>query len=399
MHILFLYGNSIDPEKGGIQRVTVVLADYFCSQGHKVFYLSKEGTTKIENERSYYLPNALNLLCLENKQFLKNFIREKTIDIVINQSGMDPLMSNLAYSVKDTKAKLISCIHNALISQIQHFDTTYAVQAKKYRLGWLLPLTKRKIIKNFLLFLYKKKYAKHYNALCANSDKVVLLSPAFLKELRFFLKSDVNEDNITAISNPTSFDSVNDVSTLLANKQKQVLYVGRIDRRQKRVDLLLDIWQKLHHKYPEWSLKIVGGGKEASLIKEQAKIKNLKNINFEGFRDPKPYYRTASLFCMTSSYEGFGIVLAEAMTYGVVPLAFNSYLSVTDIIDDGLNGSLVEPFSIADYAAQLEKYMEHPDVLARVARQAIVKSKYFDINNIGETWLSLFGSVNRIHIK
>lgn len=61
------------------------------------------------------------------------------------------------------------------------------------------------------------------------------------------------------------------------------------------------------------------------ILKEMAHKLNLKNISFEGFQEPEPYYARSSLFCLTSTFEGFGLVLAEAMQHGCVPLAFDSY--------------------------------------------------------------------------
>ncbi len=55
------------------------------------------------------------------------------------------------------------------------------------------------------------------------------------------------------------------------------------------------------------------------MLKEMAHKLNLKNISFEGFQEPEPYYARSSLFCLTSTFEGFGLVLAEAMQHGCVP--------------------------------------------------------------------------------
>ena len=391
MNLLYLYGNSIDPEKGGIQRVTHVLSNYFESQGHKVHYVSRMLTgVNVQSPRQNYLPNSISIFVQENIDFLKDFVKKYQIDIVINQSGMDPQLSKLAFTVKETGVKLISCIHNALISQIHYFDTTYAHTAKSINLGWLLPISKINLVKKILLSAYKRKYAKHYTALCEKSDSVVLLSPAFIKELTFFLKKDFKLRNVTAISNPTSFIYINCKKDLMQNKSKNILYVGRIDRRQKRVDLLLDIWELLHLDYPDWNLKIVGGGRDLTILKNDAKRRGLTNLSFDGFQNPENYYRDASIFCMTSAYEGFGIVLAEAMTYGVVPLAFKSYSSVTDIIQDGVSGYLVKPFDVKEYANKLGLLMETSEIRDDFSNSAIKRAEKFSLESIGQHWLKLF---------
>ena len=394
MNIVYLYGNSIDPTKGGIQRVTTVLADYFESKGHSVFYISRmiDGLV-LKHVRQNYLPNSEVIICEENKGYLKSFILNNDIDVVINQNGMDPIMSELAYIVNNTKAKLFSCIHNSILSPIQHFETTYAVQGKRYKLDKLLFLTKWKPLKSTLLQFYKFKYASHYRKLCANSEKVILLSDKFKYEISFFNKKNSSLHNVVGLPNPLSFTATI-IPDLYEQKKKQIIYVGRVDRRQKKVDLLIDIWEKLHLDHLDWNLKIVGGGDELPIIKKLAADKKLENISFEGFVNPEKYYKESAVFCMTSSYEGFGIVLVEAMQYGVVPFAFDSYRSITDIIDDSQNGFLITPFQIDKYAEKLKEIILNADLRMKIGKAAIEKSKLFSVDEIGDKWLALIENEN-----
>lgn len=78
---------------------------------------------------------------------------------------------------------------------------------------------------------------------------------------------------------------------------------------------------------------------------------NLYNISFEGFRHPEEYYKRASLLVLTSEYEVFPLVLAESMSFDVVPVVYNRYSAVYDIIDDGKN-SLVLPFTADGFHAE-----------------------------------------------
>ena len=67
----------------------------------------------------------------------------------------------------------------------------------------------------------------------------------------------------------------------------------------------------------------------------------LKRVRFEGRQNPKRYYEEASIFMLTSSFEGWGLTLTEAQQFGCVPLAFYSYASLPDIITDGKNGFMI----------------------------------------------------------
>lgn len=392
MNILFLYHNYINPLKGGIQRVTSVLADYFESKENTIFYLTGVigNDEEIDKTRQHYFPNSKVQLAKENFDFFNQFLVSHKIDIVINQSGMDPITSKIAYEVNKYKTiKLISCIHNSLLSSILNFRTSYETRAKNKKMGSLLYFTDFTLVKKGLLLLYRQKYKKHYKQLCDNSDSVVLLSDSFKEELKFFVKS-LNENKIIGISNPTSFVAKEGV---FHTKEKQLLYVGRINRAQKKVDLLLKIWNLVYEKNPEWSLIIVGDGKELPSLKEDAKKMNLERIQFTGYQDPKPYFEKASVFCMTSSFEGFGIVLVEAMQFGTIPVAFESYLSINDIIDHENNGFLVTPFDINEYAGILNSLMSNQNKRENMSILSIEKAKVFSIDKIGNKWLNLLNEL------
>ena len=83
------------------------------------------------------------------------------------------------------------------------------------------------------------------------------------------------------------------------------------------------------------------------------------------------------------------MVLTEAMHHGVVPMAFNSYGSVTDIIDDDINGFLVKPFDDKEYADKLVVLMSNEDKYTKMSRAAMTKSVTFSKEIIVEKWCNL----------
>jgi glycosyltransferase involved in cell wall biosynthesis len=395
MNILFLYNGPVEPVKGGIERVTAVLASYFETKGHRIYFLGLKRSDSSKDNRQYYLPDSSAVNKKANARHFRLFLKEKNIDIVINQGGLDPKCSELAYHCRDMYIILISVIHNSLLASIENFSSAYAGRFQKLKLKWLLPLTDYLWVKNILLCLYWLKYEKHYKTLCKKSNKVILLSEKFKKELDFFTGNRLQK-NVIGISNPVSFSpAIGDNNP--QSRKKELLYVGRIDFSQKRVDLLLIIWGNLYRQFPGWLLRIVGGGEQLPEAMRLSSQLGLENVYFEGFQDPRKYYKNASLFCMTSSYEGFGIVLVEAMQYGVVPLAFNSYLSVTDIIDDQINGILISPFDTAMYVSCLTQLMENETLREEYSREAVKKSKEFSIEKIGGIWCSLFNDLKNDH--
>lgn len=383
MNILFLYRNVIDPEKGGVQRVTSVLADYFASRGHSVWYVSlvKRKFDRVHQERQFIFPNSQSFDNTMNHNFFSSLIEDKKIDIVINQGGQGPSTFKLVLLAKE-KAKVISVHHSSPLAKVMNFENSYMGSFKKL-FKFLFFIFPKEKMRSILLDIYKFKYGKHFVRLCEKSDKVVLLSDKFKDELAF-LTNHVFYNSVIAIPNPVSFFACEDISF----KEKEIIFVGRISIQPKRVDLLLRIWGKICFEYPDWKLTIVGGG-EVERMKRYAQELNLTNVSFEGFQDPHIYYKRASLLCMTSSFEGFGLVLVEAMLYGTVPLAFSSYASVTDIIDHGKNGLLITPFDTNEYALQLKRLMLDNELRRQMSKNAVVKSTDFSIERIGDKWIAL----------
>lgn len=385
MNILFLYNLPINPQSGGVERVSSVLASYFKKNACAVYYLSGyNNNTIITNEIQFFLPEPGKFSSKKNTSYFLRLLHMKKIDVVINQGGMNPDLSRLAYSSKESNVKLISVIHNSLLASINYFTFSHGEILKEKSLGSLLPLFNTSCMKFILLNFYRLKYKEHYKQLIASSDKVFLLSNRFRKELSFIINSS-NITNVLGISNPVSFSPQKKHFT----KKKELLYVGRIDRAQKRVDLLIKIWEFIYKDYPEWSLRIVGDGIERNSLMQYCKEMHIKNIYFEGFQNPEKYYETASILCMTSSYEGFPLVIAEAMQYGVVPFAFSSYQAVYDLIDNEENGIIIPPFNISHYVSKLHSVMKNEEYRLRMSHQAIQKSENFSLEKIGSMWIKI----------
>ena len=383
MSLLFLYNEAINPITGGVERTTYLLAEFLESRGYIVYFLGLNNIHGVNDKRQFILPNSTKFCSPENVQFYRNFLIEKSVKLVINKGGTNIELSELAIYCKVLDIRLITAIHNSVLGGAKNFSSTHKKQFEQMGIGKFLPLANTQIIKWGILLLYKWRYKDHYRLICKKSDLVILESEKQKEELEFFLK-DGNLYNVIGIPNFIIYDGLQ-----AYHKEKDVLFVGRINTTQKRVDLLLKIWDLIHKEFPNWKLKIVGGGEELNSIKELSVKLKLRNVFFYGYTDAKPYYESASIICLTSSYEGFGLTLVEAMQHGVVPIAFNSYLSVTDIIDDKINGYLISPFDINEYANTLAKLMNDEKGLKIVATKAKVKARKFDLSIIGERWVKV----------
>lgn len=395
MKILFLYGGVIDPQKGGIERVTSVLADEFVRSGHVPYYLSRPSSERSSNSssgRQFFLPEV-DYSSERNSAFFKEFLKEKGIDVVVNQGGSSPACSQFAYKAKELGIPVVSVCHCGLIDSAKNYRQIHENAWLQRGLGWLIPVTDWRLVKSILMALYKCKYKAHYRELCKKSDKVVLLSESFKSELAFYFDGKNCPENVIAISNPCSF-SFPERGLDFSEKQKELLWVGRIDFSPKRIDLMLKIWEKLFVKFPDWKLTILGGGDGLDDAKKMAQELKLERASFEGFQDPRPYYERASIFCMTSAWETFGLVLVEAMNFGCVPVAFNSYSAAKDIIDDGENGRLISPMNCEEYQVALEELMINEEKRSIIASSAQKKSLSFSPSRIFESWDKVLSEIS-----
>ena len=237
----------------------------------------------------------------------------------------------------------------------------------------------RKIIK--LPILYRESY--HF------ADKVILLSSHFKKP--FLEYSHLKDDSkIRIIHNALSFHSFYDLANY-NHKKKEVLIVSRLEEEPKRISLALKIWKEIEtdHTLSEWKLKIVGHGKMESWYKSLVIHYGLQRVFFEGTKNPEPYYNEASIFMMTSSFEGWGLTLTEAQQYGCVPLAFHSFASLTDIITDKVNGFAIPNDDISLYIKQMKLLMTDEKLRKSMSANAIESSKQFSIEIIIKKWMEV----------
>ena len=372
--------------RGGVEKVTKLLSDFFRSKGHSTFFLSFLRTSDYNEDTQLYLPNSNELFSNENFKYFETVLLSESIDIIINQAGLKTDISEFSYYSRRLPVKLYSVVHNSLLSTAVNFEVVFNSLLNKYHLSFITPILKNKIIKEIVIKLYAFKKKKHYSRLVKNSDVVVVLAEAYLKELAYILKTN-RIPNAIAIPNPII------LHPCTKEKKKELLYVGRVNRSQKKIDLLLEVWETIYHKNPDWKLNIVGGGEDLEELRESCKEKRMENVYFHGFKDPINYYEDASIFCMTSSFEGLPMTIIEAMSYGVVPILFDSFGAASDLITSGKNGILIPAFNIDCYVSKLQSLMDDSSNLANLRQSAIQSSTKYDMNCIGEKWLKLFNEL------
>ena len=373
MNIIIFQYSVVDPHRGGINRMSKTYYDFLTAKGHIVFFVSVHFRTR------EFLPHQLLLEgCTQEEQHVSfnEIIDKYQIDMMIYQNGITPYNNFVLRWAKEKNLSVVDVIHNSLRGM-------YGIDGHA-TLSKMTPRILKKMTDKLVNYFFMIKYGKFYREQFRLCDKIVLLSDKHKKEISYFTGWH-DFSKFIAIPNPMT---IAPPPIINKNKVKKVLHVALLNK-QKRQDLLLDIWKIIETKRSDWSLKIVGDGYMRSKLVQKVKTLQLQHVEFMGYQSPEPYYNEASIFCLTSAYEGLCLVLIEAMAYGCVPMAFNSFETASDIIDDGINGMLISPFNIKEYAEKLIDIIDDEERRIMMAEKAVEKSKCFDVDKIACMWIDM----------
>lgn len=199
--------------------------------------------------------------------------------------------------------------------------------------------------------LKRQAMLRRYHDAITCSNHYAVLCPQYVENLRKQLPLNTEEaERIISMINTYPAKPVN-----LDNKQKVIIYMGRLDRGQKQVDQLLRVWQRAQTQLDGWALHIYGSGKDKDYLKDYAQKLGLERCHFMGcVQHPEEVYRFASVLCLTSGFEGFPLALIEAQSHAVVPIAYNCCAGVEYIIgEDNKAGVLVPLYDVKRFADEL----------------------------------------------
>ena len=193
-------------------------------------------------------------------------------------------------------------------------------------------------------------------------------------------------DNITVIPNPITIET-NQQSDCSSHS---VVAVGRYTY-QKGFDLLIKAWEIVHQKHPDWILDIYGGGDNAAYqqLADQAGLHDTVRCNPLA-DDISTKYVESSIFVLSSRFEGFGLVIAEAMLCGIPPVSFACPCGPRDIIHDGEDGILCENGNISELANGICCLIEDEKKRKEMGAIAAKNIQRYRLDNIMQQWDHLF---------
>lgn len=343
--------------KGGTERVGTRVANELCKLGYGVSIISYDARTNtsffpIDSriETGIMLSNFFERRTRKWKRYaswkLRRWLINHNVDIVIDIDTYHALWTWKA--IKETNIRWISW---------DHFNLAYA--------------------------LSNKDRVKALDIVAKHADKIVLLSKDDVNAYKH--RTSVPHEKIVQIYNPLSFEC----QDFTPRRSKKVICILRIDP-QKGPDLLLKVWQVVEKEIKEWSLDIVCGYGDYDVLQQEARSMGLTRVRcLPPSKDVQKDMTEAGLYALPSRFEGFGLVLTEAATVGLPAVAFNCPYGPKEIITDGVDGLLVEPENIGQFAQSLLRLMRDEGLRFEMGRKAHENAKRFSTDVIIPQWIDL----------
>lgn len=360
---------------GGIQRVTIVkanaLAEVEGNEVHIVVTDNKNGVFTeslsskvhlIDLDINYYEDDYKSRLNVLKGILIKRREHKKRLKSVLNE-----IQPDIVISVGQSEKNMLPSIKGKW-KTIREFHYT-----KNYRFNHATNLYEK--ILAFLGNLYDYSFKiKQY-------DQIVLLTKED-KETNW-----KQFKNITVIPNPISFQTEKK-STLI---NKKIVSVGRL-ALPKNYASLIRAFKLVVDKHPDWILEIYGNGPQEIELKSLiAKLNLEKHVFLKGFSaNIKEVMSSSSIFALTSIFEGFGLVIIEAMACGLPVVSYDCPCGPKDIITDNKDGFLIPVNNEVLLAEKISLLIKNEKLRKQMGLAAASKANLYKIENIIPIWMNLF---------
>ena len=292
----------------------------------------------------FYTPRNIEAIC--------RFIIDKQIDVILDYSHVitgDTRKYYLEIKKRNPGIKICTMIHNcpSHTTQLKQYELSTLrfkdVHGPKKLFQWMLPQ---------LYISLLKKVVSHQNRSAYDTlDEVVLLSPAYIPEFKKLIgKKDAWK--LSAI--PNAIKPVTSNIPLTAN------------------------------------LTLVGDGPQVGTCRQIIAEKKVKRVCLTGHQMSIPYIDRARILCLTSVIEGLPTVFTEAMSLGVIPIGFDSFNAIYDMIDDGIDGFIIPDNNYEQYAETILRLAQDDTLRCQIAYKAQKRKNRYDIEQVGPLWMETF---------
>lgn len=372
--------------KAGTERVMSDKMNYLADQGYDVTLVTYEQGT---HPRAFSLHPSIHHVDLDTRFFLvekygfikRFFMMQKTrrlfrsrLQTLLDDIHPDILVTT-TYSIKliDIILSVKTTAYRFVESHVACYTVKKSFDCKDKPLFCLLAV----LGDNIML----RKVAK--------ADCLVTLTHADATDWRRYTPK------VIVIPDPVTY--IPEIIVPYDVSRHRIICVGRL-HKQKGFDMLIDAFAMIAYQCPEWTIDIFGEGSEKDILENRIVCNNLEGrikIN-----SPTDYiyeeYQRSDFFVLSSRYEGFGLVLVEAMSCGIPCVAFNCKYGPEDIIEDGVDGLLVEGGNVRALAEKMLWMITHEKQrleMGQRARQSVARySKEVVMKEWERAYLSVLDS-------
>ena len=386
MNILLVNTTKMVGDTGGLAKVTSAFANEMNKRGHTVsviyadersgdfFFPIDEGIkcydVRLQDGKRIKYPLSLRL----KREFYRLFSKQKarTVNNDFNYKYICPYMGNLIKNIEpdiivsftpgDSKQLIIDL---GISKRIPIVTMSHGNPEDYFAFYPVLSLeaVKQSDVNQVLLPSFKKVLDRHLP-----NNKIVVIGnvvPQFTSQVDLTISKDVHK----------------------------ILFIGRLAKGHKRPHLLIEAFSKVANQYPNWIVELWGADEnkaykaQLELMIKQANLTD--RVLFKGItRDVESVLSTGDIYAMMSASEGFGLSMAEAMAKGLPVIACDTWLGISDMVQDGYNGILVKD-NPTDIALGLEKLMGNSELRSILGRQAVNSMKRFAPDIIWSQWEEL----------
>lgn len=400
MNILFITENELSQQLGGTDRITITLANEFIRRGNDCYLAF---CRKSDHPDRCGFKETLLLQDGQESEQLTDFLQIASVDIVmcnlVDINYKRKVLPAVYGASRGTKTKVVACYHampgeDLLGNRVG--NSLYRIKNsgnfKRNMKDIALAVAPKGMVKS----LFGKKILDKYRLMYNYSDALVLHTPEACTEYAKIAELPYDE-KFAYVHNALSYDTFIDEADI-DKKGKEVLIVARMDEKSKRLSFALKVWQMINDsgKFDDWHLSIVGGGPDLNWYIKMAERLELENVTFEGrVADVTEYYRKASIFMLTSSFEGWALTITEAQQFGVVPVALDSYVSLPTLIDNHKTGVIVPNDDYHGFANEMMWLMSNDIARIKIAQNGLVSCKRFTVDKVVDDWMALFEKLSK----
>ena len=334
------------------------------------------------------LPQGMRLWTKESVLYLVRAFKERGVKVLIIPIA---LRNDYLPLIRAAGIKIIYWCHSSPLWELIDRRERASYKAHHPWYKNLYSLTLRRLR---LALTSEEKLRTRYRDLVRQVDCFITLTPEYVQE--FVSALGLNDEEASRFAVMPNMAFLPKHQPIPAkDRPKKILFVGRLSYADKRPDRVLQIWEKVCQDLPDWEVEIYGKGSEEKFLRRMILQRQLPRITLKGYiADATAVYASGAILMMTSTYEGWGLVLSEAQASGVVPIAFDSSAGIRELIGkDSTYGCLVAPFDLDTYAAQLRRLCQDVELRSRLSQAAQTHCLDYSPERIRSRWEEIFSQL------